>query len=75
MLLKHARAYGLGMDALVTVCSWHTGTRTFLWFEHGYSRDRMLLTHERSYGLGMDALVTVCSWNTNVLMVWAWIFS
>ena len=88
MLLEHERNYGLGMDALVTVCSWNTsgimvwawmlwslyalGTRTEVWFGHGCSGHRMLLEHERNYGLGMDALVTVCSWNTNGIMVWAW---
>ena len=79
---------GLGMDALVTVCSWNTivimmwawmlqsphalGPRTLLWFGHGCSSHRMLWEHERYYGLGMDALVTVCSGNTNVILVWAW---
>ena len=70
MLLEHERYYGLGMDALVTVCSWNTNV---IIVRHGCSSHRMLLEHERSYGLGMDALVTVCSWNTNVIMVWAWI--
>ena len=57
-LLEHERNYGLGMDALVTVCSWNTngimfwawmlwlpyalGTRTELWFGHGCSGHRML---------------------------------
>ena len=87
-LLEHGRNYGLGMDALVTVCSWNSkgnmvwawmlwrpyalGTRTKLWFGHGCSGDGMLLEHERKYGLGMDALVTVCSWNSKGNMVWAW---
>ena len=88
MLLEHEGDYGLGMDALVTVCSWNTkeimlwawmlwspyalGTRRRLCFGHGCSGHRMLLEHERDYGLGMDALVTVCSWNTNVIMILAW---
>ena len=88
MLSKHERYYGLGMDALVTVCSRNTNvimvwawmhwspyaleTRTLLWFEHGCTGHRMLSKHERYYGLGMDALVTVCSRNTNDIMVWAW---
>ena len=88
MLLKHERDYALGMDALVTVCSWNTneimvwawmlwspyalGTRTRLCFGHGCSGHRMLLEHERDYALGMDALVTVCSCNTNEIMLWAW---
>ena len=74
MLLEHDRNYGLGMDALVSVCSWNTtgilvwawmlwsadalGTRTELWFGHGCSGRRMLLEHDRNYGLGMDALVS-----------------
>ena len=73
MLLEHERDSGLGMDALVTVCSRNTngimvwawmlwsadalGTRTRLWFGHGCSGHRMLWEHERDYGLGMDALV------------------
>ena len=89
MHLEHERNYGLGMDSLVSVCTWNTnglmvwawilwwayalGTRTDLWFGHGFSRERMHLEHERTYGLGMDSLVSVCTWNTNGLMVWAWI--
>ena len=88
MLLEHDRNYGLGMDALVTVCSWNTngimvwawmlwspyalGTRPESWFGHGCSGHRMLLEHDRNHGLGMDALFTVCSWNTTGIMVWAW---
>ena len=81
MLLEHERSCNLGMDALVTVCSWNTngiiiwawmlwspyalGTRTELWFGHGCSGHRMLWEHERDYGLGVDALVSGCSGNTN----------
>ena len=88
MLLKHERNYGLGMDALVSVCSWNPsaimvlawmlcsayalGTRTESWFGHGCSGQRMLLEPERNHGFGMDALVSVCSWNTNGIMVLAW---
>ena len=88
MLLEHERNYGLGMDALVGVCSWNTngiifwawmlwwayalGTRTELWFGHGCSRERMLLEHGRNCDLGMDALVSVCSPNTHGIMFWAW---
>ena len=88
MLLEHERYYGLGMDAVVIVCSrnmnvimvwtwmlwspYALGTRTLLWFGHGCSGNRMLSKHERYYGLGMDALVIVCSRNMNVIMVWAW---
>ena len=32
MLLEHERNYGLGMDALVTVCSWNTkGIMVWAW--------------------------------------------
>ena len=83
MLLEHERDYGLGMDAMVNICSWN-GARNRLWFGHGCKGNRMLLEHERDYGLGMDAKGTgdyglgmdvngtVCSWNTNDIMVWAW---
>ena len=72
MLLEHERNYGLGMDALVIVCSWNRnvimvwawmlwssyapGTRTELCCGHGCSDHRMLLEHARNHGLGMDAL-------------------
>ena len=72
MILQHKRNYGLGMDAVVTVCSWNTnGIMIWAWmlrslyaietqtkwsFGHG-----MLLQDGRNYGLGMDALVTACS--------------
>ena len=87
VLLEHKRNYGLGMDALVSVCSWNTsgimawawthslayalGTQTLLCFGHGCSGDCKLLEHERNYGLDMDALVSVRSWNKNGIMVWA----
>ena len=82
LLLGHERNYGLGTDALVSICSWDTngimvwawvlwsayalGTRTELWFGHGCSGQCMLLGHERNYGL-----VSVCSWDTNGIMVWS----
>ena len=88
MLSERERNYGLGMDALVIVCSWNTSgvmvwawmlwspyalrARTELWFGHGCSGHRVLLEHERNYGLGMDALAIVCSWNTIVITAWAW---
>ena len=88
MLLEHRHYYGLGMHALVTVCSWNTNeimvwawmlwlwyaleTQTLLWCGHGCSGYRMLLEYERNSGLGMDALVTACSWNTDVITAWAW---
>ena len=75
MLLEHERNYGLGMDALVSVCSWNTngimvwawmlcsayalGTRTEVGFGPGFSGQRMLLEHERNFGSGLDALVSV----------------
>ena len=69
MLFQHERKYGLGMDALVTVCSSNTNgsmvwawmllspyalpTRSELWFGRGCSGHRMLFQPERNYGLGM----------------------
>ena len=85
MLLENEHYHGLGMDALVIVCSRSTNvmvwarmlwssyalrTRTLSWLGH-CSGHRMLLEHERYHSLGMDALVIVCSWSTNVIMVWA----
>ena len=88
VLVDQKRHYGLGMDALVAVCSWTTniimdwawmhwspcarGPETSLWFGHECTGHRVLVDHEHYYGLGMDALVTVCSWTTNVIMVWTW---
>ena len=70
MPLEHERSDGLGVDALVTVCSWKTdatmvwvwmrwqpcalGTRTLFWFCHGCTGHCMLLEHEHYSGLGMD---------------------
>ena len=77
MLLEQERYYGLGMDALIIVCSWNRnviivwawmlwssyvlGTRTELWFGHACSGRRMPLEQERYNSLGMDVLVSVCS--------------
>ena len=38
MLSNHERCYDLGMDALMSV---YLGTRTLLWFGHGFSGRRM----------------------------------
>ena len=52
MLSEHEHYYGLGVDALVIVCSRNTSvTRVWAWM-----RDSMLSEHERYYGLGMVAL-------------------
>ena len=75
MIFEHERNYGLGLDALVSVCSWNTngimvwawmlcsaydlGTRTEVGFGPGCSGQRMILEHERNYGSGLDALVSV----------------
>ena len=88
MLWEYERYGGLGMDALVSVCSRNTnvtmvwtlmlwsayalGTPTLLRFGHGRFDQRMLWEYERYYGLGMDALISACSGNTNVMVVWAW---
>ena len=63
---EHKRYYGLGMDALVSVCPGNTnvimvwawmlwsayvlGTQTLLWFGHGCLRQRMLSEHEQYSG-------------------------
>ncbi len=89
MLWEHEWNYGLGVAAVVTVCSWNTDgsmvwawmlwsasdleTRAALWFRHGRGGDRMLLEYERNCGLGVAAEVTVRSWNTKGIMVWAWL--
>ena len=69
MLLERIRNYGVGMDALVTVCSWNTyGIMVWawmLWSSYG-------LGTRTELGLGMDALFTVCSWNSNGITTWAW---
>ena len=52
MLQEHERSYGLGMDALVIVCSRNTNV-LMVW---AWMRDSMLSEHERDYGLGMDGL-------------------
>ena len=52
MLAEHERSYGLGMDALVIVCS----RNTIIIMVWAWMRDSMLSEHERYYGLGMDAL-------------------
>ena len=52
MLLEHERNYGLGMDALVAVCSWNTnGIMVWAWM----IRSSIACEHERNHGLGMDA--------------------
>ena len=87
MLSEHERYNGLGMDALLIVCSWNTNemmvwawmlwssyaleTRTKLSFQHGCSGHGMLSEHERDYGLGMDVLVIMRSWSTIEIIVWA----
>ena len=84
MLLEHERYCGLGMDALVTVCSRNTNvimvwvwmqwypyaldTRTLLWFGHGCTGSRMLLKHERYHSLGMDTLVKPYALETRTLL-------
>ena len=68
MLWEHERDYGLGMDALVIVCSWNTKEILgWAWMLRG---PYALSEHERNYGLGMDALVIVCSWNTYEIIIW-----
>ena len=49
MLLERERHHGLGMDALVTVCSWTTKV-IMIRFGHGCSADPMLLEQLRISG-------------------------
>ena len=84
MLLEHEGDYGLGMDAMVTVCSWNTNAIMVWAWMHWLP---YALEHERNYGLGKDAMHWLpyapgtighgCSPNrthlhTNGIMVWAW---
>ena len=81
MLSEHERNYGLGMNALVSVCSFNTnGIMLWAWMlwspymllEHQQNYGHcMLFQHERNYYVSIDALVIVCSWNANGMMVWA----
>ena len=68
---EHERNYGLGMDALIIVCSWNTNVM-MVWAWMLWSSHALRTEDKRSYGLGMDALVIECSWNTSGIMVWAW---
>ena len=63
MLLEHKHYYGLGLDALVTVCSWNTSVIVVMGMD---ALVTMLLEHKRYWGLSIGAPVTACSWNTNV---------
>ena len=60
MLSKHKRHYGLGMDALVSVCSRNTHVNYY-----GSGKDALVSgcsrnTHVNYYGSGIDALVSGC---------------
>ena len=70
MLLEQERNYGLGMDALVIVCSRNTNRN------NGLGMDALVIVcswnTNRNNGLGMNALAIACSRNTNGIMVWAW---
>ena len=57
MVLAHELYHGLGIDALVIVCS---RTWTSLWVGHGCSGSGMLANMDAILVLGMDALVIVC---------------
>ena len=62
---KEEQDYGLGMDAMVSVCSWNTNEIVviwawMLWFGHGCSG-------QRNSGLGRG-----CSRGTILMSVWAW---
>ena len=61
---KYKRYGGLGMSALVIVCS---GNLIMVWAWMLW--DRVLWEHERYCGSGMDALVIGCTRNTNVIIL------
>ena len=69
MLRERECRCGLGVDALVSVCSRNTNIimvcAWMLWSAYA-------LGTRTSYGLGMDALVSVCSGNVSVIVAWAW---
>ena len=71
MLSTHERYSGLGMDALVTVCSRNTNVITvWAWLLRD---DRMLLQQDRYHGLGVDALAsTAVGHELYYDMVWPW---
>ena len=58
--------YGLGMDALVSVCSWNTNGimigALMLW-------SASALGTRPEFSCGHGCSVSVCSWNTNGIMV------
>ena len=58
MLLEYERKHCLGMDVLVTACSWNrNGLMLWAWmlsYLHSLEHE-----HELSYGFGMSALVDV----------------
>ena len=71
MLWEHERDYGLGMDALVSVCSWNTNEimawvwAWMLWSAYALgTRTRLWFGHGCS---GQRMLL-----NTKEIMVWAW---
>ena len=57
MLSEHERYYGLGMDALVIVCSRNTNViMVWEWLHYlSYALLSYASEHEHYYGLGMDA--------------------
>ena len=65
--LEHERYNGLGMDALVTVCSWNrTVTMSWAWMLLSLSA----VEHDRYYGLGMDAFIMECNRTRSLLWFW-----
>ena len=82
---EHARYCGLGMDAIVIVCSRNTniimvwawmlwlsfalGTRALPWFGHGCA---IVCSRNTNVIMVGNGCAIVCSRNTSVTMVWAW---
>ena len=69
MLLEHERDYGLGMDVMVTLCSWNTN-EIMVWAWMQRESYALGAEHERDYGLGMDVTVTLCSWSGARRRLW-----
>ena len=66
MHLEQERCHGLGLVALVAVCTgrrMHSEQAGCCVFLHKCTGRRMHLEQKRCYGPGMDAVVTVCNWN------------
>ena len=79
--LEHQCYYGLGMDALLTVCTWNTNVMMVLATECsenvavcwglGCGDNQMQIEQGYYHGVGMDAPITGWSWSMDVVMAFA----